>query len=269
VRLRIDHRTSYAYASPLERGLQIVRLFPKRHDGQEIVRWRVLGARGVELTPFDDGLGNEAALADAPPGARNASIRVDGEVETRDLGGFLNGAFEPLPPAYYMRSTDLTAPDATIAALSADVRGDDGARAIALMHAVRDRMEFRVGATDATTPAVEALAAGAGVCQDHAHVLAAACRAAGIPARYVSGYLWTGVEQEPASHAWAEVFIADAGWFGLDPANRIIVGAAHVRMASGLDYAQAAPITGVRAGGGAESLTVTLGVHSAEHGQQQ
>ena len=49
MRLRIDHRTSYAYASPLERGLQIVRLFPKRHDGQEIVRWRVLGARGVEL----------------------------------------------------------------------------------------------------------------------------------------------------------------------------------------------------------------------------
>jgi transglutaminase-like putative cysteine protease len=269
VRLRIDHRTSYAYASPLERGLQVVRLFPKRHDGQEIVRWRVLGARGQELAPFDDGLGNEAALADAPPGARTASIRVDGEVETRDLGGFLNGASEPLPPAYFMRSTDLTAPDETIAALGADLRGGDGERAIALMHAVRDRMEFRVGATDATTHAAEALAAGAGVCQDHAHVLVAASRAAGLPARYVSGYLWTGVEQEPASHAWAEVFIADAGWFGLDPANRIIVGAAHVRMASGLDYAQAAPITGVRAGGGAESLSVTLGVHSAEHGGQQ
>ena len=262
MRLRVDHRTVYAYAAPLERGLQLVRLFPKRHEGQEIVRWRVLGARGTELVAFDDGLGNEAALAETPPGARSALISVEGEVVTRDLGGYLNGAFEPLPPGYYLRRTALTAPDAAITALANAATGGDGDRAIALMHAVRDRMEFRVGATDARTTAADALAAGAGVCQDHAHVLASACRAAGMPARYVSGYLWTGVEAEPASHAWAEVFIADAGWFGLDPANRIIVGPAHVRMASGLDYAQTAPITGVRAGGGEETLEVTLGVRA-------
>lgn len=260
MRLRIDHRTTYAYATPLERGLQLVRLFPKRHDGQEIVRWRVVGARGAELAPFDDGLGNEMALAETAPGARSASIRVDGEVHTRDLGGFLNGAHEPLPPGYFLRATALTAAADPIAALAQAASGADGEKAIALMHAVRDRMEFRVGATDARTVAADALAAGAGVCQDHAHVLVAACRLAGMPARYVSGYLWTGVAHEPASHAWVEVFIADAGWFGLDPANRIIVGAAHVRMASGLDYTQAAPITGVRAGGGAEALEVTLGV---------
>jgi transglutaminase-like putative cysteine protease len=264
MRLRIDHRTTYRYASPLERGLQLVRLFATRHDGQEILRWRVRGPRNVELTPHADGLGNEAALAETPEGAREAAIRVEGEVETRDTGGLLSGASEPLPPAYYLRETPLTAPDEHIVALVASTTGDAGARAIALMHAVRARMAFQVGATDARTPAAEALAAGAGVCQDHAHVLASAARAAGLPARYVSGYLWTGADVEPASHAWAEVFVAGFGWLGLDPANRIVVGAAHVRLASGLDYAQAAPITGVRAGGGEEKLSVTLGVRAGE-----
>lgn len=264
MRLRIDHRTTYVYATPLERGLQLVRLFPKRHGGQEIVRWRVLGPRNVELTPYEDGLGNEAALAETPEGAMEATIRVEGEVETQDTAGLLAGALEPLPPGYYLRETPLTAPDEAIAALAAAASGDDGARAIALMHAVRERMEFQVGATDARTTAADALAAGAGVCQDHAHVLAAAARAAGMPARYVSGYLWTGVDVEPASHAWAEVFVDGYGWLGLDPANRIVVGAAHVRLASGLDYAQAAPITGMRAGGGMETLSVTLGVRAGE-----
>jgi len=260
MRLRIDHRTTYRYATPLERGLQLVRLFPTRHEGQDIVRWRVLDPRNVELAPHEDGLGNETALSETPEGAREAIIRVEGEVETRDTGGLLLGTSEPLPPTYYLRETELTAPDEAIAALARDL----GADVIALMHAVRERMDFRVGATDAQTPGAAALAAGAGVCQDHAHVLASACRVAGLPARYVSGYLWTGVDVEPASHAWTEVFFADIGWKGLDPANRAIVGPAYVRLACGLDYAQAAPITGVRAGGGEERLSVTLGVRAGQ-----
>jgi transglutaminase-like putative cysteine protease len=260
MRLRIDHRTTYRYASPLERGLQLVRLFATRHAGQDVLRWRVSGPRHAELFPHEDALGNDAALCETPEGAREATIRVEGEVETHDNGGVLSGAPEPLPPAYFLRETALTAPDEAIAALARGV----GADAIALMHAVRDRMEFRVGATDARTAAADALAAGAGVCQDHAHVLLSACRAVGLPARYVSGYLWTGAAVEPASHAWTEVFLPDIGWKGLDPANRIIVGPAHVRLACGLDYAQAAPITGVRAGGGEEKLSVTLGVSAAQ-----
>lgn len=240
-----------------------MRLFPTRCDGQDIVHWRVRGPRGVMLSPHDDGLGNDVALAETAPGARDAAISVEGEVETRETQGVLVRQ-EPLPPGYFLRETALTAPDAAIASIAPRAPGDGRARAIALMETVRDAMAFRVGATDARTTAAAAFAAGAGVCQDHAHVLAAACRCAGLPARYVSGYLWTGGDLEPASHAWTEVFVADLGWIGLDAANRTVVGPAHVRLASGLDYAQAAPVTGVRAGGGEERLSVTLGVRAGE-----
>jgi transglutaminase-like putative cysteine protease len=76
--------------------------------------------------------------------------------------------------------------------------------------------------------------------------------------------LWTGADREPASHAWAELHIAGHGWLSLDPANRIPAGEAHVRLAIGLDYAQALPITGVRRGGGEEVMNVTLAVRAMQ-----
>ena len=114
----------------------------------------------------------------------------------------------------------------------------------------------------ATTTAADALARGFGVCQDHAHLFIAAARLIDIPARYVSGYLWTGVDAQPfdASHAWAEAFVPELGWVGFDPANRICPTENYIRVAVGLDYSAAAPVRGLRRGPAEESLDVEVQV---------
>jgi transglutaminase-like putative cysteine protease len=141
-----------------------------------------------------------------------------------------------------------------------------------LMEAVRERVAYTPGATHVETPADAALGAGRGVCQDQAHVFIAAARAAGIPARYIGGYVWSGADParaaEPfASHAWAEAFDAGAGWIGFDPSNGVWATTAHVRVAVGLDYRQAAPISGLWRGVGAESMRVDGAVEALESGQ--
>ena len=87
----------------------------------------------------------------------------------------------------------------------------------------------------------------------------ACCRAAGIPARYVSGYFYTGETGEVSSHAWVDAWIGgDAGWLSLDVTHGEAAGAAHCRLAVGRDYLDAAPVRGVRRGGGREQLSVAV-----------
>ncbi len=107
-----------------------------------------------------------------------------------------------------------------------------------------------------------------GVCQDFAHLLVACCRAAGIPARYVSGYLFTaddasgedvdGDEATVQTHAWAEVAVPGFGWWGLDPTNRQEVGERHVKIGHGRDYDDVSPLRGVYGGGAEHGLEVTV-----------
>jgi transglutaminase-like putative cysteine protease len=194
-------------------------------------------------------------------------LLVEGEVETTDTAGILRGGAEPLPPAFYLRSTPLTVADGAIEALAAE--NGHGKSTIERLHrlmiAVRERVDYRLGATDVATTAAEALARGVGVCQDHSHIFIAAARHHGIPARYVGGYLWTGVETQEysASHAWVEAYVQDLGWVGFDAANGICTTDAHARVAIGLDYLGAAPVRGTRYGGGAETLTVAVKVEQA------
>lgn len=257
LRLRIQHRTTYAYQTPLERGVQLAHLWPAPHAGISVLRWDVRASGARVGRTFIDGYGNRSALIDLNPAATHVEIVVEGEAETRDTASRILAPEEPLPPEFFLRTTERTLADGAIAALAACLPGEE--RAEALMNAVRDRLEFRIGATDVTHTAIEALAIGEGVCQDHAHLYCAAARAAGMPARYVSGYLFTGEARSEATHAWVEAFDGEH-WIGFDPANRVRVSDWYVRLAVGLDYRDAAPIVGARTGGGAENLKVDVAV---------
>jgi transglutaminase-like putative cysteine protease len=124
---------------------------------------------------------------------------------------------------------------------------------------VRKAVAYEPGVTDVSHSAIEALDLGVGVCQDQAHVYVACCRAAGIPARYVSGYVYTGTTGEVASHAWIDAWLGEVGgWLSLDVSHGEATGAAHCRLAVGRDYLDAAPVRGVRRGGGREHLTVAV-----------
>ena len=149
---------------------------------------------------------------------------------------------------------------ALVAALDAD-RTDTLATLHALSRAVLGAVAYEIGHTDADTPAEEAVAAGRGVCQDHAHVFIGCARALGIPARYVSGYLMMNdrIDQE-AGHGWAEAHVANLGWVGFDVSNGISPDARYVRVATGCDYREAAPVTGISYGAGDSALRVRLEV---------
>jgi len=144
--------------------------------------------------------------------------------------------------------------------------GDDLERAHRISAAVADAIAYRPGTTHAHTTAAEALGQGEGVCQDHAHAVIAAARVAGLPARYVSGYLHASADGTPheAAHAWAEVWVEGLGWVGFDASNRCCPDAHYIRLGSGLDAQGAAPIRGIARGPGSESLDVTVAVQAAQ-----
>ena len=132
------------------------------------------------------------------------------------------------------------------------------------MEAVAGRLVYERGATDVKTRADEVLELGRGVCQDFAHVLLAACRCAGIPARYVSGYLYDPSLQgaNAASHAWVDVFDEERGWIALDPTHAREQTDAYVRVAVGRDYADVPPTRGVFKGGATEALDVRVSLQA-------
>jgi transglutaminase-like putative cysteine protease len=120
---------------------------------------------------------------------------------------------------------------------------------------------YEIGSTHSKTTAEEALAAGEGVCQDHAHIMISVARALGFPARYLSGYLLMDdrVDQD-ATHAWCEVYLTGLGWVGFDVSNGISPDSRYITVATGRDYRDAAPILGIRQGEGEEKLDVALQV---------
>ena len=193
---------------------------------------------------------------------------MTGTVDTTDLSGVLRGHKELIAPEAYLRPTDPTLPDARVLQMAGVVRAAETTftAAHALAETVADAIAYRPGTTHAHTTAATALAQGEGVCQDHAHAMIAIARAADIPARYVSGYLHSGADgsAHEAAHAWAELYIAGYGWIGFDPANRCCPDARYIRLGSGLDAQDAAPIRGVSRGQGVESLDVTVAVQSQE-----
>jgi len=267
MRLIVRHQTSYVYESPIAAAAQVLRLTPRSYEGLTVHRWSVRGAGRRELPVFTDGFGNVTHCLYVNEAHTQAVISAEGEVETADTHGVIRGASEPLPPLFFLRRTPLTMPGPAIIAL-ADGAAQGGSaleQLHALLNTVRDKVEYRPGVTDPATTAAEALAAGAGVCQDHAHIFIAAARQLGIPTRYIGGYLWTGDEprEVQASHAWAEAFVQDLGWVGFDPSNRICPTEAYIRTSVGLDYASAAPVRGVRRGTAPESLAVVVKVMQA------
>ncbi|ADZ70206.1 transglutaminase family protein [Polymorphum gilvum] len=271
MRLTVRHTTRYRYDSPLANAMQQLRLTPPDCAGQTVVDWRI-EAPGIErATTYTDAFGNLVHMVSSRETIEAVEITARGTVETQDLAGVLGMEPADAPVRIYGRVTPLTEANQAIRRLAGLVGdGDRIAGFHALMHAVRDKVGYRVGVTETHATAAQTLAAGEGVCQDHAHIFIAAARALGVPARYVSGYLLLEDEQESeAHHAWAEVFIDGLGWVGFDVSNAICPTDRYIRLTVGLDSRSAAPIRGIRFGGTEENLNVEVDVSRAAGQQQQ
>ncbi|MCY3955658.1 MAG: transglutaminase family protein [Nitrospira sp.] len=264
MRLSISHLTKYEYDKPVHYALQQVRLTPKSQASQTALTWDMTVGGGRKELEFTDQHNNLVTLISLDEDQSEISIQCQGEVETIEQSGIAGQQYGDTPLWYFKRSTALTKPGAQIHdlvnSLAYDAR-DDLTRLHALSGLVAKALSYEKGRTNVQTTAEDALRSGYGVCQDHTHIFLSAVRLLGFPARYVSGYLMMDdrVEQD-ASHAWAEAWIDRMGWTGFDVSNGVSPDERYVRVATGLDYRDAAPISGIRIGDAKESMIVTVRV---------
>ncbi|MGX9354076.1 transglutaminase family protein [Roseobacteraceae bacterium S113] len=262
MRLSVHHITRYRFDAPVSFGLQQLRKIPKTNDLQQVIAWDTQIEGGIKELSFDDHHNNRTELISFERGTTEVVITSRGEVALSESHGILGRHRGPAPLWVYEAATERTKAGAGVRALLADV-GPLGAldSLHALSEAVRARVAYTLGASEPDWSAEAALNAGQGVCQDHAHVFLACARAAGVPARYVSGYLMLDdTTAQDAMHAWVEAHVPDLGWVGFDVSNGISPDTRYVRVATGLDYSDAAPISGTRSSGVGEELSVEIQV---------
>ncbi len=263
MRLKIKHRTEYSYDVPIRYALQRLRLVPLSGPTQRVSSWALSIEGAREELRFVDHFGNDTRLLSVEGDPHAIVIEAAGEVQTIDKAG-MTGPHRGFAPLWlFCQETPLTAAGEGIASLSAEIgaAGGDLDTLHRLMAAIAERVSYTPGATHSGTTAEAALGQGAGVCQDHAHIFISAARRIGLPARYVSGYLMAeGVGEQAASHAWAEAHVENLGWVAFDPANCISPDDRYVRLATGRDYRDAMPVSGILLGQAEEQLAVRITV---------
>lgn len=271
--LFVDHRTEYQFSEPQRRLIQMLRLTPHSFDGQQVIDWQINVECDARLLPGRDGFGNETTMLYVDGPVSHLVLATRGEVLTEARDGLVRGSPDPLPPEIFLQRTALSNPTPEISNFARELAAEQG-DAITPLHRLMGelnrRIRFDPDDTNVHRNAGEAFSDGSGVCQDHAHIFLAAAREMGVPARYVSGHLYQrdGTNYQPASHAWAEAYVEGLGWVGFDPANGVCPDDAYVRVAIGLDYRDAAPLSGSRAGGGTETLSVGVTVTQAQEQSQ-
>jgi len=262
--LLVRHLTQMHYPQGAN-GLALrLKLFPMNFDGQRVIDWHVeVDGKEIDRSTVN-GYGERFAQWLGRGPRDDLDVVAYGRVETEDKAGIVRGFRRGCPPAVLLRRTRLTEPDDAIVALGDGlVTGGDVLQGLhVLSRRVREALPYQSGVTTSETPAAAALAGTGGVCQDHAHIFISAARAHGIPARYVAGYLLASedADQQLESHAWAEAFIEGLGWVGFDVTNGLSPTDRYVRLCTGLDADDAAPVRGIVTGGisGAISADVRI-----------
>ena len=272
----IRHRTAYRYASPVRDSFNEARVRPPSDPRQRLEQFELTVHPPARVTCDTDYYGNgvdrfdvadphtalemesRAVVTTFAPGWLSLEARPATLEEARQAGQ-CQPCFDF---AQASRFTD-TSPETGRRSLDAmEGQTDAWQAALAIMRYVHGRMAYEPQSTHVHTHAREALAAGRGVCQDFAHVMISLCRAAGLPARYISGYLAT--QRAAGTHAWTEVFIPSAGWVAVDPTHNSQPGETYVKLATGRDYDDVPPLRGTYRGTTERTMEVAVEIRPAD-----
>ncbi|MBA4091430.1 transglutaminase family protein [Sphingomonas sp. VDB2] len=272
MKLLVRHQTVYRYAATAGRVAMRLKLMPVDTPAQSVLDWQV-SVNDEPLTGFRrNSYGEMETIWIRHDRLDHAVIVAEGLVDTRESHGVVGHLDSRVDPRYFLRDTPLTRASDGIAEMARAAPTGEGplAQLHALSAAVSDAVQYRAGVTSSATSAAQAFALGAGVCQDHAQIFIAAARVIGRPARYVSGYLLAGDGSAlHETHGWAEAHVPGLGWIGFDPSNRVCVTERYLRLASGLDADDAAPIRGSVTVAGDIWIDADVRIAQAEEGVEE
>ena len=270
-RVSVRHRTAYLYAGSVRWSYNEARVTPLTTDRQRVVEadvsispatrtYRYWDYWGTLVDSFDihephDELvvtGSSVVETSAPEPPGNVTWDELGERQVRD------GLAELLAPTRHVPVVD----ELVELARSLTAEHSPAHACPAAVDWVRDRIRYEKDTTDVSTTAAQALDVGSGVCQDFAHVTLSLLRSMGVPARYVSGYIFPSAATEVGtvvsgqSHAWIETWTGH--WHPFDPTHGAEVGEQHVIVARGRDYSDVPPLRGIYRGGPGKALVVSV-----------
>ena len=277
----IRHVTRFRYSAPVRESVMELRTQPRSEGPQALRSFQINTNPRTQLYAYTDHLGNAvyhfnvlrehqelrietqaviemAALHDLPD--------ITDPLEWQRYNGYnlSSDHFDLLEPSKFAHISPALTEFAHAHDLS--VRAGDPFTALKKLNtAIHDAVEYQVGITEVHSPIEHALKERRGVCQDFAHIMIAIARSWGIPARYVSGYLYhrrTDPDRsgEDATHAWVEAYLPSLGWIGFDPTNNILARERHIRVAVGRDYADVPPTRGTYKGGADSELAIAVNV---------
>ena len=294
MRLAITHETRYRYSPAVQTAQHVAHLQPAHSPCQKVIRHWMQVEPGAQVQHNIDAFFNHRAYWALTHPHDGLLVRAHSEIDTAPLAmstasqswesvrehfRYRGGQAADVHSGFVFGSHHAPVHEAFLAYAQSSFTPGRPLMQAAQELTARMHRDFRYESesTDINTPALDALRAKRGVCQDFAHILLACLRSLGLPARYVSGYLLT---QPPpgqprlvgsdASHAWAAVYLPELaghacqGWLDLDPTNNrtglASPGEDYVRLAVGRDFADVSPLRGVLQGGGAHTLEVAVTV---------
>jgi transglutaminase-like putative cysteine protease len=287
VEFTILHQTTYRYPGKIHESYSIVRLRPRSDSSQYCTKYELNVAPRARIFSYSDRFGNEvqhfAVLPDhdvlsiiarsSVITVRSANPQVPSPVTKEQL------ATDPNVRWLYdeLRESQYVVFGPQLKAFATEV-GDPGRDDLVAwyLHAgtsIKQSFTYDTEATSVQSTIDESIRARAGVCQDYAHVLVALCRYYGVPARYVSGYIFSGQEGSvlgaEASHAWCEAYLGPHGWIGYDPTNDTLIDDRFARIAVGRDYRDVSPVRGVYKGASRSSMSVNVAMEALAGTQAQ
>ncbi|MCW8039302.1 transglutaminase family protein [Acinetobacter entericus] len=258
MKLMVNHQTHYSYSAPVQSSIQYIKMIPSTNTHQHVHHWDISipGQKGTQKDAFS----NIWLTSSQREPYSQMTIMAQGLVEMNPDSQF--GALNPLNPHLFLQPTASTLCNEEMKQFAlSHVSALRHECLIRLARAVLDYIPYMPHTTSVNTSAIQAFSCRQGVCQDHSHVFIAMCKYLGLPARYVSGYLFVPQTMHLASHAWAEVFLQNA-WYCFDVSNQLFTPNSHIYVAIGRDYWDVAPVRGVREKGGFESMNSIVQVLS-------
>jgi transglutaminase-like putative cysteine protease len=277
----IRHVTRFRYTSPVRESVMELRMQPRSEGPQALRNFQLSTNPRAQLYAYTDHFGN--AVYHFNVLREHSELRVDvlSVIEVKDF--LATPAQTDSLEWSRFNKLNLTGEhydlleESQFARFSPQLRGfvamnglerpggDPMSALKRLAGVIYGAFDYEVGVTQVHSPIEAALDAKRGVCQDFAHIMIAIARSWGVPARYVSGYLYHRRQDkdrsgEDATHAWVEAYLPSMGWVGFDPTNKLLAGERHIRVATGRDYGDVPPTRGTFKGDAGSELGVAVTV---------